>query len=109
MRKKRRNISEQNGQICETILPIKATLACVALTVTLSGCRVPPSAPTPKETDDSEKGSTAYLKTLNEAQRKSYDDLKADWLKYLKNDPAAAKKNYIHATLQSQMILGEMG
>lgn len=88
---------------------MKATLACVAFLVALSGCRVQPSAPTAGDIQDSEKGSAAFLKTLTEAQRKSYDDLKADWLKDLKNDPAAAKKNYAHSTLQSQMILGEMG
>jgi hypothetical protein len=88
---------------------MKLTFVCVALSIALSGCRVPISAPTPKEIEDSEKGSTAYLKTLSDDQRKSYDDQKDAYLKGLKDDPAGARKTYSFDVLDSQKTLGSLG
>jgi hypothetical protein len=88
---------------------MKSTFACVALLIALIGCRVPLSAPTPKEIEDSEKGSTAYLKTLTDDQRQSYKDTKDGYLKGLKDDPAEAKKTYAFDVLDSQKTLGSLG
>lgn len=88
---------------------MKPTFAYVALLIALSGCRIPPSAPTPGDIQDSEKGSAAYLKTLTEDQHKSYEDQKAAYLKGLKDDPAEAKKTYAFDVLNSQKTLGCLG
>jgi hypothetical protein len=88
---------------------MKATLACVAFLVALSGCRVPPSVPTPEDIQASEKGSTAYLKTLSGDERKSYNDQRDAFLKGLKDDPAGAKKTYAFDVLDSQKTLGSLG
>ncbi|MGA3069379.1 MAG: hypothetical protein ABSD43_04105 [Terracidiphilus sp.] len=88
---------------------MKTTFACVALLVALSGCRAPLSVPAPKEIDDSEKGSSAYLKTLTDDQRQSYMNTKDEYLKGLKEDPAEAKKTYAFDVLDSQKTLGSLG
>ena len=88
---------------------MKSTLACVALLITMAGCRIQPSAPTSGEIEDSEKGSAAYLKTLTDDQRQSYKDAKDGYLKGLKDDPVEAKKIYALDVLDSQKTLGSLG
>ena len=55
------------------------------------------------------KGSTAYLKTLTNEQRQSYDDQKAAYLKGLKDDPAGTKKEYAFYVLDPRKHLALWG
>jgi hypothetical protein len=50
-----------------------------------------------------------YVQALTPAERKEYEELKADWEKHQKSDPKAFKKLRAQATLHSQMILGRFG
>lgn len=88
---------------------MKSSLICIGALVVLVGCKTKMLAPTPAEIDEAEKGSATYLQTLKADDRKSYDDLKADWLKQGKSDPAATNRFYSQAVLQSQTVLGQMG
>lgn len=88
---------------------MKMKLACLTALVIFVGCKTDFSPPTPAEIDQSEKGSGTFIQALKADDRKSYGDLKADWLKQGKADPAAMKKLYSQAVLQSQTILGRMG
>jgi hypothetical protein len=88
---------------------MKSSFICLTALVFLFGCKTNVSAPTPSEIDQTEKKSATFLKTLSAEDRKSYDDLKADWLKQGNSDLSAMTKLYSQAVLQSQTILGEMG
>ncbi|MGD0158587.1 MAG: hypothetical protein ABSB50_21060 [Terracidiphilus sp.] len=88
---------------------MKSKIASVALLLSLSGCRVPPTAPTPADIEASERGSTAYLKALTDDERKNYNNQKAAYLKSLKDNPADAKKEYAFYVLESQKTLGTLG
>ena len=88
---------------------MKSKIASVTLLLALGGCRVPPAVPIPADIEASEKGSTAYLKTLTNEQRQSYDDQKAAYLKGLKDNPAGTKKEYAFYVLESQKTLGTLG
>lgn len=89
---------------------MKRKLVCLIALVIFSGCKTETSAPTPAEIDESEKGSATFLQALKSDDRKSYDDLKADWQKQMKTDnKAALNRLYSQAVLQSQTILGRMG
>ena len=88
---------------------MKSKVASVALLLALSGCQMHPTVPTPADIEASEKGSTAYLKTLTDDQLKSYDDDRDAYLKGLKDNSADAKKAYALDVLNSQRTLGTLG
>jgi hypothetical protein len=95
---------------CETIRRMNPRFVYFLLLLVFVGCKVQPSTPTPMAIDDAEKGSTAYLQSLGPENRKSYDDLKADWINKQKGGSADFEKTYFpRAVLQSQTILGELG
>jgi hypothetical protein len=87
---------------------MKPLFLCLTLLL-LVGCRTQLSAPNAADIDNAEKGSATFLQTLTAEDRKKYDYLEADWLKYEKGDRAAYKKIYQQSVLQSQAILGRLG
>jgi hypothetical protein len=88
---------------------MKSSSVCLALLLLLIGCKSSPSQSTPESIKVAEQGSAAYLHSLSVNDRKSYDDLNAEWLKDQGSDPAAFKKYYASVVVESQTILGRLG